>query len=275
MSQSVEGYEYEIEYHAPDDLTPHPKNYRDHPSDQIQQIRSSIREFGIYKNIVCARDLTILAGHGVVEGAAAEGYDEVPVHRLDIDPESATAYKLIAADNELPRLAQDDDEQLAELLKHVRDSSTTGLDGTGFDDYDFDALLDDTREPPSSDDEGDEQSRYMDKIETPTYEPSDEAPDVSDLFDNEMTERLLREIQEADVSEELKLFLTLAAHRHTKFDYEKIADYYAHAPPNVQRLMENSALVVVDFGKAIEEGFVQLTERVRETLIDHPEFNDE
>mgnify|MGYP000636180142 CR=1 FL=1 len=39
--------------------------------------------------------------------------------------------------------------------------------------------------------------------------------------------------------------------------------------------MEDSALVVVDFGKAVEDGFVQLTETVRETLIDHPEFNDE
>jgi hypothetical protein len=269
--------EYDVEMVAPSKLTPHPDNYREHPPEQIKQIRTSIREFGIYKNVVCADDYTLLAGHGVVRGADEEGYDEIPVYRLDVNPQSALAYKLIAADNELPRLSEDNDEQLANLLKSVRNSPDTSLDGTGFDDYDFDALLDDTREPPSED-EGEREeteSRYTDKIDTPTYEPSDEAPSIEDLFDNSTTEELLAKIQAADLPGEVEVFLTLAAHRHTEFDFEKIADYYAHAPPEVQRLMEDSALVVVDFGKAVEDGFVQLTETVRETLIDHPEFNDE
>jgi len=42
----------------------------------------------------------------------------------------------------------------------------------------------------------------------------------------------------------------------------------------VQRLMEASALVIVDFEDAIDEGFVRLSESVRETLKQNESFRD-
>ena len=36
-----------------------------------------------------------------------------------------------------------------------------------------------------------------------------------------------------------KAFLLAAAHRHTVFNYENIAEYYANASPEMQRLMDS------------------------------------
>ena len=52
--------------------------------------------------------------------------------------------------------------------------------------------------------------------------------------------------------------------RSIVFDYGKIANYYAHSEKETQELMENSALVIIDFNKAIENGFVRLTEEINE-----------
>ena len=41
-----------------------------------------------------------------------------------------------------------------------------------------------------------------------------------------------------------------------------IAEYYSHANPVVQDLMEQSALVIIDFNKAIELGYVQLSKKL-------------
>lgn len=60
--------------------------------------------------------------------------------------------------------------------------------------------------------------------------------------------------------EDVAAFLRLAAGRHVRFDYEQIAEWYCHASPEVQRLMEASALVIIDFGQAVERGFIRLNE---------------
>lgn len=73
---------------------------------------------------------------------------------------------------------------------------------------------------------------------------------------------LIGEIDAADIPEEDKEFLKKAAVRHIVFNYTKIAEYYAHASKEVQELMENSALVIIDYNKAIELGYVQLTKQI-------------
>lgn len=66
------------------------------------------------------------------------------------------------------------------------------------------------------------------------------------------------EIEQSDLPDEEKEFLRLAAMRHVVFDYGKIADYYANADEQMRNLMERSVLVIVDYDKAIEEGYVKL-----------------
>lgn len=104
--------------------------------------------------------------------------------------------------------------------------------------------------------------KYTAKIEAPLYEPKNQMPNILELLDNTKVKRMIIEIQNSNVSEEEKTFLIEAAKRHNIFDYSKIADYYAHASVEMQNLMERSALVIIDFEKAIQYGFVKLSEGV-------------
>lgn len=115
------------------DLKPHPRNYREHPDDQIEHLAQSIRQNGFYRNIVVARDNTILAGHGVALAAGRLGMLEVPVVRLPIDPDCPAALKVLTGDNEIEHLAEQDDRLLSELLKEIKEVDLDGLLGTGYD----------------------------------------------------------------------------------------------------------------------------------------------
>lgn len=104
-----------------------------------------------------------------------------------------------------------------------------------------------------------QENRYTNKIELPIYEARDEKPSASCLVDTTKKDSLSRRILEADISNEDRDFLIEAATRHSVFNYQRVADYYAHSSKKVQELMEESALVIIDFDKAIELGFVDLT----------------
>lgn len=108
-----------------------------------------------------------------------------------------------------------------------------------------------------------EDSKYSKKIETPIYEPKNQKPHVMSLYDKLKTDRLINEINNSKVSDEDKKFLIEAAKRHTVFNYERIADYYANSSKEVQNLMEKSALVIIDFEKAIQLGYVRLCDEIK------------
>ena len=106
---------------------------------------------------------------------------------------------------------------------------------------------------------------YSKKIESPVYVPTmEKAPEVNSLYSMDKYTRLQKEIEQADISPDLKEFLTICAVRHIVYRYDLIAEFYAHQSAEVQTLMENSALVIVDFEKAIEKGFVVLTNELLE-----------
>lgn len=107
------------------------------------------------------------------------------------------------------------------------------------------------------------EEKYSKKIEAPVYEPRHDKPHLLALYDATKTKALIREIDASALPEDEKAFLRSAAQRHTVFHYEYIADYYAHASAEMQRLMEASALVIIDFDKAIEQGFVKLCDEIR------------
>lgn len=121
-------------------LKEHPRNYREHPADQLQHIIQSIEDNGVYRNIVIARDNTILAGHGVVKACRLMTLSRVPVIRLNIAPDDARALKIVAGDNEVTRLAAVDDRVLTEMLKDIATDDVEGLLGTGFDSKQLAAL---------------------------------------------------------------------------------------------------------------------------------------
>lgn len=102
-------------------------------------------------------------------------------------------------------------------------------------------------------------NNYKREIVTPVYEPTGEDVPLSECYNMEKTDSLLQSIDEAEIPADVKSFLRVAAYRHTAFNYERVADYYANAPKEVQQLMEESALVIIDFNKAVENGFVKIT----------------
>lgn len=118
-------------------FTANPENYRGHPAEQVAVLQESLRTFGVFKNVVARPDGTVLCGHGIIAAALAEGLAEFPVRVFEGTEEEARA--LMVADNEVSRLAQDDADQLSQLLTSLQDDGLLGL--TGHDDDSLTALL--------------------------------------------------------------------------------------------------------------------------------------
>ena len=116
------------------------------------------------------------------------------------------------------------------------------------------------------------QSKYSVKTNIPQYEPKNVKPAINALFDDSKYNELIEEINKSDVPEEDKRFLRIAATRHIVFNYSVIADYYANSEANVQRLMENNALVIIDIDDAIANGYVELTDRLRQIMKEGKEY---
>lgn len=148
-------------------------------------------------------------------------------------------------------------------------------DNAEFGEWDFDLLANDWGDLPLVDwgidlpedwlkEPADEMpdDTYTSKIVSPIYEPKGERPPLSALIDRGKTEELIAGIDAADLPSDVSAFLRYAAERHTVFNFRQIAEYYCHADKAIQELMEQSGMVIIDFNKAIEYGFVHLTERL-------------
>ena len=125
-------------------LIPYANNARTHKKEQILKLRSSLREFGFVNPVIIDRNYNVLAGHGRIEAAKAEGIAEVPcVYADHLTEAQKKAY--ILADN---RMALDAgwDEELHNLgfdlgltgfdEKEIADLFDTNSDDVK--DYDFD-----------------------------------------------------------------------------------------------------------------------------------------
>ncbi len=113
-----------------------------------------------------------------------------------------------------------------------------------------------------------DEQKYSSKIEAPIYEPKNLKPHILELCDKSKTHRIINEIEQSSLSNDEKFFLIDAARRHNVFNYEKIADYYAHSSKEMQTLMERSGLVIIDFDKAIEYGYVKLCDEIRKQYLE-------
>lgn len=278
-----------------DSKTPSLKEYKHNPrkitSEQLEKLKRNIEELGDLSGIV--HDLNtgeIISGNqrskaidirkcGIViterypeptpEGTVAWGYVVWEGQRLNYREVRWSAAQRKKANVTANSLGGEWDW---DILATEFDASLLEEWQVPIDDYL--AQFDETA-PDSSSDEGgtqepesEHEGRYTKKIESPVYEPSEEVPDIIDLFDRTRYEELLADIDAAaDIPDEVREFLRAAAGRHIRFNYKRIADYYSHAPKNVQELMEDSALVIIDFRKAIELGYVKLSNDIREQYL--------
>ena len=107
---------------------------------------------------------------------------------------------------------------------------------------------------------------YNTKTLVPHYKPNVQKPHIDSLINIEKYSKLIRNINESNVSDEEKRFLKFAAARHIVFNYALIADYYANTNSEMQELMEQSALVILDIDDAIANGYVKLSKDIRNIL---------
>ena len=139
-------------------------------------------------------------------------------------------------------------------------------DNVGFGDWDWEVLANEWNSEELEEwgldipNEGLEDATYTTKVDSPIYEAKGEKPQIEDCYSLEKYNILLSEIESSNINEELKNFLKLAATRHIEFNYSKLAEFYSHESKDIQNLMENSALIIIDYNKAIELGFVKLYE---------------
>ena len=110
------------------------------------------------------------------------------------------------------------------------------------------------------------ESTYTSKVQIPQYLPSKQKPPIESLVNCTKYSKLIRDINNSNVSEEEKKFLKFAAARHLEFNYSLIADYYAHSDKEMQELMEQSALVILDIDDAIANGYMKLSQSIQQIL---------
>ena len=108
-----------IEYIPIEDIKPYENNCKQHPAEQIQQIKNSILEFGFNDPLALWHD-TIVEGHGRLLAAQELGYKELPIIRLDdLSDEQRKAYCL--AHNKLTMNSDFDLDVLSAELDSITD----------------------------------------------------------------------------------------------------------------------------------------------------------
>lgn len=112
-------------------LVPYANNARTHSAEQINKLRSSLREFGFVNPILIDRDYNVIAGHGRIAAAKLEGITEVPCVFVEhLTDAQKKAY--ILADNRMALDAGWDDELLQVEMEQLQelgfDMSLTGFD---------------------------------------------------------------------------------------------------------------------------------------------------
>lgn len=240
------------------------RNYRKHSAKNLSLISKSLTDFGAGRSIVADNSGQVIGGNGTLREANKLGIKQRIIHT------NGDELVVVVRDDIAP-----DDPRRAELA--IMDNSTTDSS-----EFDFDLLNADFAVPELTelgvvvpdvtieDDfdvkagSNDDNNIYSKKIEGLIYEPTGEKPKISELYADEKQKKLLKEIEDCSLTAAEKDFLKLAATRHIVFDYHKIAEFYAQAEKPMQELMEKSALVIIDYDSAIQNGFTQLAADIDE-----------
>lgn len=239
-------------------LKPNPNNPRIIKDDKFYKLVESIKNFPEMleaRPIVVNQDLIVLGGNMRLKALIEANVKEAPVEVVQWDEDKQRQF--IIKDN--VGFGEWDWNELANTWDAV-ELESWGLDIPKFDDLETEA-------------ENDEDDKYTKKVDAPIYEPSNEKPSYKELYDKNKFDQLIKKIDSSAINKEDKDFLKSAATRHIVFDYQKIADYYAHSDKETQELMEESALVIIDFNKAVEYGYVKLSEQILDQYIQ--EYDEE
>lgn len=229
-------------------LKPHPKNRNKHPAEQIDRLAKILKYQGVRAPIVVSnRSGKMVKGHGTLQAIKKNGWKEAPVVFQDFESEDQE-WLFVQSDNAIAMWAQLD---LKGINADIPELGPFDLDLIGIKNF-TENFTDKANNPDF----------YTSKIEPPIYTPKGENPSPESLCDIDKYLELIKQIEITDMPDNVSEFLKLAATRHIVFQYDKIAEFYAHASPPIKDLMENSALIIIDYKKALENGFVEMSKNL-------------
>lgn len=240
----------------PTQLLAHPLNFRIHTALQSQLVEENLDRLGWIDEVTVNRATgRVINGHLRVV-LAMRREERVPVRYVELS--EAEEQLALATFDPLSALAEIDAALLDQLQANIVEALPDEAERL--------RLLDMAMRPENypATDEAEISDNYSRKIESPVYRVTGECPPVAALCDRSKTEQLLAEIERTELPEEVAAFLRVAAERHTVFKFRNIAEFYAHADAATQDLMERSALVIIDFDDAIENGFVAFAREMME-----------
>lgn len=160
---------------------------------------------------------------------------------------------------ELPCKVIDENTPVEKLREYtIKDNIGFGTDDWGalFDDWDLSELEDWGMELKNK------KNPYVQKTDSPIYEIQGEEPTIAECINLEDVALKIDKINKAKISKEQKTMLMACAYRFANIHFGNMAEYYAHQNKEMQKLMEDLALVIVDFGKAIEMNLVEMDARM-------------
>ena len=236
------------------DIFVNPNNPRKITQDQLDKLKKSITDFPEMldlRPIIVDENNIVLGGNMRLQALIQLGYKEVNYIKVtDLTDEQKEQF--VIKDN--LSFGEWDWEQL-----------TTDWDSNLLEDWGMDIV-----EWDEHTEQQETENPYTKKVQAPIYVPNTEVkPEFTDTYDKTRYDELVKKIESSSVDSEMKDYLKFAALRHIVFNYEKIADLYSHSDAETQNLMEASALVIIDFDRAIELGYIklgdQLTDEYHET----------
>ena len=250
--------ELTVEEEPTDELIPYANNAKIHTSEQVEQICTSIQEFG-FNDPVAVWDgpegPEIIEDHGRVLAAKRLGLEKLPVIRLDhLDDAQRRAYTHVHN-----QLTMNTGWDFAKLDKELEALAELDID---MDDFGFDSLADFEAEAEEKPEEL--RDEYSQNVGTVEYEPKDTSWEVSELyaFDAARMTRI-RGLIDAIEDEDLKEFLNIRLQWFCEFNFSRIADYYAYqATADEQRAFEALGLVLLDRDQLIANGFADIAENL-------------
>lgn len=220
------------------DLTLSEKNPRTISKKDFAVLKKSIKDFPSMlevREIVVDENNRVLGGHQRIKALQAQGKTKVKVKRV-------TGWT---------------DEEKDEFM--IKDNIANG-------DWDNDKLanewdknkLEEWGLPLKVASNGD--YKELLEVSIPYYTPAEECPDSTELADLSEVDELNSIITKLKPEKGLEAILRARAAFFADFDFQKIADYYAHADKKTQEVMKRLGLVIVMPKEAYELGMCDFRE---------------
>ena len=220
------------------DLTLSEKNPRTISKKDFAVLKKSIKDFPSMlevREIVVDENNRVLGGHQRIKALQAQGKTKVKVKRVtgwtDEEKDEFMIKDNIAnGDWDNDKLANEwDKNKLEEWGLPLKVASSS----------DYKELL---------------------EVSIPYYTPAEECPDSTELADLSEVDELNSIITKLKPEKGLEAILRARAAFFADFDFQKIADYYAHADKKTQEVMKRLGLVIVMPKEAYELGMCDFRE---------------